>query len=111
MEYLVEITKAEDKDLFSTCMDFWHDFTRSIYNQVKSRNTQLAAAGGVASGGAASGGGVKLEGGAVAGEGPFGPVLHALRCVVISKMVMPEEILIEKEEGTGEIIQRVSQSQ
>ena len=37
MRYLVEITKANDKDLFSMCMDFWHEFTKSLYNKVMSR--------------------------------------------------------------------------
>lgn len=31
MAYLVETTKANDKELFSICMDFWHEFTKGLY--------------------------------------------------------------------------------
>ena len=39
MKYLIEITKADDKDLFSICMDFWHEFTKYIYGKVKAATT------------------------------------------------------------------------
>jgi len=98
MRYLVEITKADDKDLFSTCLDFWHEFTKDLYRRKLGRAPALWNAAPPA---------VKNQLEPSNSGGVIGKLLHALRCVVISKMVMPEEILIEKEEETGEIIQRV----
>ena len=107
MQYIVQISHVEDKEIFKICIEFWHVITKSLYDE-KCRG---------------GGGGVKLEGGVAFGArttlngGGSGSsqrlemyekgVLNALRLVMVTRMAKPEEVLIEQDER-GEIVRQAT---
>ena len=103
MQYIVQISHVEDKEIFKICIEFWHVITKSLYDE------KCRGGGG---GGVAFGAPTSLNGGdsTVSSqrlEMYEKGVLNALRLVMVTRMAKPEEVLIEQDER-GEIVRQAT---
>ena len=102
MEYLVEISKVDDDQIFKICLEYYHCLSEELYKA----DCQFATAGGALALGAGFGGGggaAAAAAGASGRKAAYRGVFTRVRQVMISKMVKPEEVLIVEDEN-GEII-------
>ena len=106
MQYIVQISHVEDKEIFKICIEFWHVITKSLYDE-KCRGGGGGGGGGVAFGAPTSlnGGGSTVSSQRL--EMYEKGVLNALRLVMVTRMAKPEEVLIEQDER-GEIVRQAT---
>ena len=113
---MLKVTRVADEEIFKTCLDYWHHFSKELYQSASSIG--LFSAGGMMSG-SGSGGGASVEGmsllaGPVSGASSaspryalFGYIVHHLIIVLIDRMAKPEEVLVV-EDDNGEIVRESS---
>ncbi|EGV60742.1 Karyopherin transporter [Yamadazyma tenuis] len=106
--YLIELSKIEERELFKTCLDYWSQFVRELYEEIQRLpqqelsplmrlNYTPSSRNGIGSGGAPDP--------SVLAKFPlrqhrYSAILSKLRLVMIENMVRPEEVLIvENDEG------------
>lgn len=104
-EYLVGLSRVEERELFKTCLDYWGEFVGGLYREmesvikgsnVKSALSQLTQTGGGAPDPAIlSQHSLRMH--------SYSSVLSQLRTVVIESMAKPEEVLVV-ENDEGEIV-------
>lgn len=110
--YLIQLSSIEERELFKTCLDYWSQFVRELYEEIQNlpRNElsplmQLNYSRGGSSNGIASSGAPDPS---VLAKFPlrqhrYSSILSKLRLVIIENMVRPEEVLIV-ENDEGEIV-------
>lgn len=100
-EYLVQISKVSDVEVFKTCLEWWFRLSSDIYDNEfgdAHSSTPLLLNG-------ASGG---MSDGAVTPRRVFfAPIFAEVRAVMISRMAKPEEVLIVEDEN-GEIVRETT---
>ncbi|CAN3373860.1 hypothetical protein DIURU_004374 [Diutina rugosa] len=107
LSYLLELSRIDERELFKTCLEFWNDFVKQLFEEVKNLPRQnltpmmqLQYPGSAMSVGAPDP--------AVLERFPlrqhkYKQILSKLRWVVIESMVRPEEVLVV-ENDEGEIV-------
>ena len=103
--YMVRISEVEDEEVFKTCLEFWHYFSKELH----------MAATGVTVGGTTTSTtissvprfGVGINQGIAGRLELLSHVLHMLRIVIIDHMAKPEEVLIV-EDDNGEIVREMT---
>jgi exportin-1 len=97
LTYLVMVSEVDDEDIFKTCLDFWHSFTKDLYTTEDARVRSQSVIG------------TNFGGdGNVRGRGPlYASILQRLRHVIIDKMAKPEEVLIVEDEN-GDIVREMT---
>lgn len=110
--YLIELSKIEERELFKTCLDYWSQFVRELYEEIQkipqqelSPLLQLNYSSNIRSG-IINGGGAPDP--SILSKFPlrqhkYNRILSKLRLVIIENMVRPEEVLIV-ENDEGEIV-------
>lgn len=108
LNYLIELSRIEERELFKTCLDYWSFFVHGLFEEIQrlpqnelSPLMQLSYSSRVAG----SGGAPNPE---ILAKFPlrshkYSAILSKLRLVVIENMARPEEVLIV-ENDEGEIV-------
>ncbi|CAH2352644.1 exportin-1 [[Candida] railenensis] len=108
LNYLIELSRIEERELFKTCLDYWSFFVQGLFEEIQrlpqtelSPLMQLSRGGGnLAAGGAPS---PELLARFPIRSHKYSSILSKLRLVIIENMVRPEEVLIV-ENDEGEIV-------
>lgn len=109
LNYLIELSRIEERELFKTCLDYWTNFVHGLFEEIRSLPAnelsplmQLNYAS-------------QLRPGSNGAPDPatlakfplrqhkYAPILSKLRLVIIENMVRPEEVLVV-ENDEGEIV-------
>mmetsp|Transcript_26954 Transcript_26954/g.80810 ORF Transcript_26954/g.80810 Transcript_26954/m.80810 type:complete len:741 (-) Transcript_26954:1129-3351(-) len=93
LEYMVNVSRVEDVELFKVCMEYWNALAESLFKEPQraDRGLMLGAAG--------------VHG--MAGPGSFDTHRHALyraclvdlRIIMLERMTKPEEVLVVEKDG------------
>lgn len=84
-EYLVKISKVDEREIFKVCLEYWAIVTRSLYEDQKLSLNNLVLGSDVINLGEGEDMGEKKD-------ARFDEILSLLRRVMIEKMVKPEEV-------------------
>ncbi len=110
-EYLVQISKVSDVEVFKTCLEWWFRLASDIYDNefptaaTPSRPLLLNSP---ADAGAMVPGGLSIGAAPVSPRRAFfAPIFAEVRAVMISRMAKPEEVLIVEDEN-GEIVRETT---
>jgi len=104
-EYLVNISRVSNVEVFKTCLEWWHRLANDLYSSECSpmgmgRSPLVLGMISNSAGGGAGGG--------MRGRRAFyAPILSAVRRVMISRMAKPEEVLIVEDEN-GEVVRETT---
>jgi exportin-1 len=118
--YMVMVSQVNDEEIFKTCLEFWHHFSKELYTaeaQWKGMSTTTPSSspftyGAFGSSSSmtfgqmdsdSSSGGSSSNGGKRPKHIIYESVLHRLRIVMIDRMAKPEEVIIV-EDDNGEIV-------
>lgn len=116
LDYMILVSTVNDDEVFKTCLEFWHPFTKDLYNrtvQWKSNHNII----GIGSSGLNFGSRGYGLGNSMFGDGDdmlsspcasYDKILHKLRYVMIEHMAKPEEVIIVEDEN-GEIVREMTQ--
>lgn len=101
--YMIRVTSVEDEDIFKTCLEFWTQFTKDLYNaevlwKTSGSGVQSGSSGGTPSNAMNLGRAKHII---------FEGVLHNLRLLMIDHMAKPEEVIIV-EDDNGEIVRGIA---
>jgi exportin-1 len=107
LNYLIELSRIEERELFKTCLDFWAFFVQGLFEEIQklpqqelSPLMQLSSRLSFHSGGAPN---PELLAKFPLRSHRYSQILSKLRLVIIENMVRPEEVLIV-ENDEGEIV-------
>ena len=119
LHYMVMVSTVDDEEIFKTCLEFWHHFSKGLYTS-ETEKRQLSGAGGTSWAETTA---PSMSGGSMSNNGreanpQFGQttrskqdvyeeVLHRLRIVMIETMAKPEEVIIV-EDDNGEIVRELT---
>lgn len=109
LEYLVELSKIEERELFKTCLDFWIEFVKGLFEEIQNLPAnELSPLMQLSYGSSLRPSSSGAPDPAVLSKYPlrqhrYAPILSRLRLVIIENMVRPEEVLIV-ENDEGEIV-------
>lgn len=102
--YMIRLSEIEDEEIFKTCLELWHHFTKSLYTASVASGPRLPnPAFGVTPGMQAFTPGAIQSRVVLQKIAALEPVLHLLRIVIIDHMAKPEEVIIV-EDDNGEIV-------
>jgi len=94
LQYMLKISTVSNIEIFKTCVDWWHMFTKELYESSRAVVSGLNM--------------VSFAHQVDAkGESLYADILSELRQVMISRMAKPEEVLIVEDEN-GELIRETS---
>jgi exportin-1 len=105
LTYLVMVSEVNDEEIFKTCLEFWHAFTKDLYTSNDAKMRSQGAIGSVLGGSLY--GGSNQQGANSARMAAYSHILHRLRNVIIDKMAKPEEVIIVEDES-GEIVREMT---
>lgn len=109
LEYLIELSRIEERELFKTCLDFWIDFVKGLFEEIQNLPAnELSPLMQLSYGSSLRPSSNGAPDPAALAKYPlrqhkYAPVLSRLRLVIIESMVRPEEVLIV-ENDEGEIV-------
>lgn len=109
LEYLVELSRIEERELFKTCLDYWSSFVHGLFEEIQNLNTnELTPMMELTYGHQMRLGANGAPDPDVLSQYPlrqhkYKELLSKLRLVIIENMVRPEEVLIV-ENDEGEIV-------
>ncbi|KAG2381491.1 hypothetical protein C9374_006480 [Naegleria lovaniensis] len=90
-QYLVEISKVDETEIFKNCLDYWIYFSRDLYfSEKKANQTTLYEP-------------LMLNRPTSARKAIYSRILSQVRLVMVSKMAKPEEVIIVEDEN-GQIV-------
>lgn len=109
--YLIELSRIEERELFKTCLDYWSQFVRELYEEIQNLpqqelsplmqlNYSSSLRNGIGGGGAPD---PSILAKFPLRQHKYTDILSKLRLVIIENMVRPEEVLIV-ENDEGEIV-------
>lgn len=105
LSYLVIVSEVRDEEVFKTCLDFWHHWSKELYsNDARYRASSLLTQHDDLLMGSSFGGNAPR---AHATTSRYDEVLHRLRIVMIDRMAKPEEVIIVEDEN-GEIVREMA---
>lgn len=121
LHYMVMVSAVDDEEIFKTCLEFWHQFSKDLYGGeiLRRQNSVRALRGGGAwadsttpstpFGSLASGREAAQQLGQTtrSAQDVYENVLHRLRIVMIETMAKPEEVIIV-EDDNGEIVRELT---
>lgn len=109
LEYLIELSRIEERELFKTCLDFWTGFVQGLFEEIQNLPAnELSPLMQLSYGSSLRPSSNGAPDPAVLARFPlrqhkYASILSKLRLVVIENMVRPEEVLIV-ENDEGEIV-------
>lgn len=113
-EYLVQISKVSDIEVFKTCLEWWYRLANDIYDNefpsgaTPNRPLLLNSAADASAGMAGRGNDSMNSAGSLSPRRAFfAPIFTEVRRVIISRMAKPEEVLIVEDEN-GEIVRETT---
>lgn len=107
--YLIELSRIEERELFKTCLDYWSTFVHGLFEEIrKLPQTEMTAMMQLTYGSQIRPGSNGAPDPATLAKFPlrqhkYAQILSKLRLVIIENMVRPEEVLIV-ENDEGEIV-------
>ena len=119
LHYMVMVSTVDDEEVFKTCLEFWHHFSKELYTSEALRR-QTSSCGGASwaesSVPSMSIGSMPVNGRETnsnfgqptrSKQDVYEEVLHRLRIVMIETMAKPEEVIIV-EDDNGEIVRELT---
>lgn len=109
LEYLIELSRIEERELFKTCLDYWSSFVHGLFEEIQNLHTkEMTPMMELTFGNQARIGANGAPDPDVLSQFPlrqhkYKELLSKLRLVIIENMVRPEEVLIV-ENDEGEIV-------
>lgn len=108
LEYLIELSRIEERELFKTCLDYWSSFVHGLFEEIQNLNSseltpmmQLNPSNRILGANGAPDPDVLSQ--FPLRQHKYKEMLSKLRLVIIENMVRPEEVLIV-ENDEGEIV-------
>jgi exportin-1 len=103
--YMIRLSEIEDEEIFKTCLELWHHFTKELYTASIANSPRMSSSGfGLSSTHMQSFAPGAIQSRVVLQRlQALEPVLHLLRVVIIDHMAKPEEVIIV-EDDNGEIV-------
>jgi len=92
-EYLVEISKVDDTELFKTCLEYWNFLSTELYFHEKQAQQQQGFGGGA----------LMLNTPVNNRKRIYAQTLSNVRTVMVAKMAKPEEVIVVEDEN-GQIV-------
>jgi exportin-1 len=108
LTYLVMVSEVDDEEIFKTCLEFWHGFTKDLFTGEGNERSAIAIAS-LIDGNNNNNGPMfsNAMSGSVRYDGLYATILHRLRNVMIDKMAKPEEVIIV-EDDDGHIVREMT---